>query len=200
MIDAVLLSKGALSYLFVFLMLLAGAFGLPMPEDLALITGGILVSTGQSSLTLMALVCYAGVIVGDLIIYRVGWLAGPAILRRRWARRYFTASKIRSLRQNLEKQTFLTILLARHLFYLRTATFLFCGAVRISFTRFLIADAIAAVITVPLMVGIGVICGEHYREILAGVNQVKEAIGAAALLAIGYLYLRHRRRTTKHAA
>jgi membrane protein DedA with SNARE-associated domain len=104
------------------------------------------------------------------------------------------------LRQNLEKQTFLTILLARHLFYLRTATFLFCGAVRISFTRFLIADAIAAVITVPLMVGIGVICGEHYREILAGVNQVKEAIGAAALLAIGYLYLRHRRRTTKHAA
>ena len=140
----------------------------------------------------MALVCYSGIIAGDLIIYRIGWMAGPAILRRRWARRYFTSRRIRSLRENLEKRTFLTIMFARHLFYLRTATFLFCGAVRVSFTRFLIADAIAALITTPLMLGIGYICGEHYRAILDSVNQFKELFGVAVALIAGYLLLRYR--------
>lgn len=198
MIDAVLLSHGLLSYVLVFLMLLAGAFGLPMPEDIALITGGILVSSGQSNLILMAVVCYSGIIAGDLIIYRVGWIAGPRILRRRWARRYFSARRIRSLRENLEKRTFLTIMIARHLFYLRTATFLFCGAVRVSFTRFIIADAIAALITTPLMLGIGFMCGEHYEEILQSINQLKELIGVALAIIVAYLLLRSRSRPAWH--
>lgn len=198
MIDAVLLTHGFLSYTLVFLMLLAGAVGLPMPEDIALITGGILVSSGQSNLLLMALVCYTGIIAGDLIIYRIGWIAGPAILRKRWARRYFSVRRIRSLRSNLEKRTFLTIMVARHLFYLRTATFLFCGAVRVSFVRFIVADAIAALITTPLMLGIGYVCGEHYREILDTVNEVKELFGVAVILIAGYLLLRSRSSQRAH--
>lgn len=200
MFDAVLLSQGLLTYVLVFLMLLAGALGLPMPEDIALITGGILVSSGQSNLILMGVVCYVGIITGDFIIYRVGWLAGPTILRRRWARRYFTAQRIRSLRENLEKRTFFTILVARHLFYLRTATFLFCGAVRVSFTRFMVADAIAALITTPLMLGIGFVCGEHYGDILGVVNRVKELFGILGVLIIGYLYLRYRSLASRGAA
>jgi membrane protein DedA with SNARE-associated domain len=192
MVDAVLLTQGFASYVLVFLMLLAGAVGLPMPEDIALITGGILVSSGQSNLLLMSLVCYTGIIAGDLIIYRIGWIAGPTILRKRWARRYFSVHRIRSLRGNLEKRTFLTIMVARHLFYLRTATFLFCGAVRVSFIRFIVADAIAALITTPLMLGIGYVCGEHYREILSTVNEVKELFGLAVILIAGYLLLRSR--------
>jgi membrane protein DedA with SNARE-associated domain len=197
MLDTVLLYHGFLAYVLVFGMLLAGSFGLPVPEDLALITAGVLISTGRAEIVLMSLICYLGIIAGDLIIYRVGWMAGPAILRRRWARRYFTAHRIRTLRENLERRTFLTILVARHLFYLRTATFLFCGAVRVSFTRFLIADALAALITLPIMLGLGYLFAEHYNDVMASVERAKFYAGVVGLIILLILYVRYRRRGTR---
>jgi membrane protein DedA with SNARE-associated domain len=194
MLETILLYHGFVAYLIVFGMLLAGSFGLPMPEDVALITAGAIVSAGQADLSIMTVVCYLGIVVGDVILYRFGWLAGPSILRRRWARRYFTAKRIRSLRENLERRTFLTIFIARHLFYLRTATFVFCGAVRVSFPRFFIADALAALITLPVMLGLGYLFAEHYNNIIAEVEQAKVYIGVVGLLGLGILYAVYKRR------
>jgi membrane protein DedA with SNARE-associated domain len=110
-----------------------------------------------------------------------------------------TSSKLQSLRANLEKKTFLTIFVARHLFYLRTITFLVCGAVRVSFTRFLIADAIAALITAPLMLGIGYLFGQHYDHIVSIVKQVKLLLVLVGVGIAVYLYVRFRNKVESHA-
>jgi len=138
-------------------------------------------------------VCYLGIIAGDLIIYRVGWITGPRLFRKRWFKRFLTSTRLQTLRSNLEKRTFLTIVIARHLFYLRTATFLVCGAVRVSFSRFLIADAIAALITTPVMLGLGYLFGEHYDHLMAWMREIKIALVVLGLATALYLYWRFKR-------
>lgn len=194
MLDALLASHGLAAYLLVIATLLGSAFGLPFPEDLSLIIAGVLVASENAELWLMALTCYFGILAGDLIIYRLGWMTGPRLLRKRWVKRYMTSSKLQALRGNLERKTFITIFIARHLFYLRTVTFLVCGAVRVSFVRFLLADAIAALITTPLMLGVGYLFAQHFDHIVEVIKQIKLLLVLAGVGVAIYLYFRFRRK------
>jgi membrane protein DedA with SNARE-associated domain len=194
MFDALLASHGLAAYLLIIATLLGGAFGLPFPEDLSLIIAGVLVASDNATLWIMALTCYLGIIVGDVIIYRLGWMTGPRIFRKRLVKKYLTASKLQGLRANLERRTFATIFIARHLFYLRTITFLVCGAVRVSFVRFLIADAIAALLTTPLMLGIGYLFAQHFDIIVAAIKQIKLLLVLGGVGVAIYLYFRFRRK------
>ncbi len=191
MLDYILHSQGIGAYLVVFTLLLAGAFGLPMPEDIALIGAGILVHLQRADALYMALVCYTGIVLGDVVIYRIGYVAGPTLFRKRWFRKYVTSTRLDWIRSNLERRTFATIVVARHLFYLRTATFLVCGAVRIQFPRFLVADLVAALITAPLMLTIGYFSAEHSDQVWVWVKQVKTFLVIAGLLllvVVGYRF------------
>jgi len=60
------------TYLGMFSLLIAAGLGLPFPEDLTLTTGGSLARQQVTSLLPTLLVGYAGVLVGDLLIFRLG--------------------------------------------------------------------------------------------------------------------------------
>lgn len=185
MLEALFNTHGIVAYLAVLACLIGGAFGLPIPEDISLITAGALIHFDKAEVFLMGLVCYVGILAGDLIIFRIGWMAGPALFRQRWVRRLINSKRLHEIRLGLEKRTFVTILLARHLFYLRTATFLVCGSVRMSFSRFFIADAIAALITAPLMLTIGYLFANYYESVVHYANQVKIALLVLGLIVFG---------------
>jgi membrane protein DedA with SNARE-associated domain len=185
---------GLFLYVALLLMLLGGAIGLPIPEDLPLILAGVLAHAGRVNVELVALVCYVGVVVGDVAIFAIGRWLGPSLFQKRWFRSRFPASKIRRLRVNLERRSFLMILVARHLFYLRTATFLTCGAVRMSPYRFIAADALAALISLPLMIGIGYFAAEHVNALLEGVHNAKHIVALIGLVMIVALIYRRLRR------
>ena len=185
MLEALFNTHGIIAYLAVFACLIGGAFGLPIPEDISLITAGALIHFDKAEVFLMGVVCYVGILAGDLIIFRIGWMAGPALFRQRWVRRMINSKRLHEIRLGLEKRTFVTILLARHLFYLRTATFLVCGSVRMSFSRFFIADAIAALITAPLMLTIGYLFANYYASVVHYANQVKIGLLVVGLLVFG---------------
>lgn len=173
-------------YVKILALLLGGCFGLPIPEDIALVWAGILVHD-EANIFVMAIVCYFGILLGDILIFRAGRLAGPSLLKKRWIRSRIGSEKLQTLRAKLDSRAFVTVLIARHLFYLRTATFLVCGAVRMRFWRFLVADAIAALLTVPLMMGLGYLFAEHQDVLFTALGKVKLILvgfGIAALLLI----------------
>jgi membrane protein DedA with SNARE-associated domain len=196
MVDLILSSHGLVAYLVVFGVLVASSLGLPVPEDLTLIVAGIISNHEQVNLWLMAGICYLGILAGDLLIYRVGWLAGPALFRKKWFRRHLTTKRLHLIRENLHKRTILTILVARHLFYIRTATFLMCGAVRLPFARFFLIDACAALITVPVMMGIGFLFAHHYELIMAYMRQIKIGLVVVGVILLTYVVIRYRRKST----
>jgi membrane protein DedA with SNARE-associated domain len=195
MFDFILSSHGVLAYIIVFSMLLAGAVGIPAPEDLTLIAAGILSSLSQVNTLLMGVICYIGILTGDLIIYRIGWIAGPALFRKKWFRKHISTHRLQVIRTNLHRNTVFTILVARHLFYIRTATFLMCGAVRISSSRFLIIDAFAALITTPVMMGIGYVFAHNYEQILYYLDKVKFVLVAVGICVAALVVYRYKRQS-----
>ena len=92
-------------------------------------------------------------------------------------------------------QHLLMIFVARHLFYLRTVTFLTCGAVKMRFARFLVADAIAAFISVPIMMSLGYFAAEQAEDILNNARNITLWISAFAILIIAVLYFIHKRKS-----
>jgi membrane protein DedA with SNARE-associated domain len=102
------------------------------------------------------------------------------------------------MRVNLEKRSFTMILVARHLFYLRTVTFLICGAVKMNFTRFLIADMVAALISLPIMLGIGYLFSEHFDTILEQISSIRRSFVIVSVPIIALIcYLLYRRSKKK---
>jgi len=190
----ILLQDGLIVYVSLFAMLLAGSIGLPIPEDLPLILGGILVQQGKAKIELVLVVCYIGILVGDLIIYSAGRTVGPALFNRKWFRLSMPPERIEKVKAQLEKRSILMIFVARHLFYLRTATFLTCGAVKMKFSHFLIADAIAALISAPLMIGLGYLAAENYQVILEWINRLKFYLVIPLSIAGLFAYLWYRKK------
>ena len=83
------------TYLGLFLILSVGAFGLPIPEEVVLIAAGLFVAQGTTELLPTLLVCAAGQVIGDLLLFavgrRYGWLSGdlnPIHLADRGARMF----------------------------------------------------------------------------------------------------------------
>jgi membrane protein DedA with SNARE-associated domain len=68
-----------------------------------------------------------------------------------------------------------------------------CGAVRISFPRFVIMDAIAALITTPLMMSIGYAFANNYTVIVKYLRDVKFVLIALGVVIALFLWRRYRR-------
>ena len=197
MADWLLAQSGIIVYSALFMMLLGGAVGLPIPEDLPLLMSGVLVQQGTIDLRWAFIVCYVGVMVGDGMIFFVGRKFGPALFNQKWFRSKMTTRKIKRIRLNLEKRSFVMILVARHLFYMRTITFLTCGAVGMRVEKFFIADAIAALISAPIMVGLGYLGAENFHHILGLFGQARSVTvfgGVIFAIAIGLVFLVRRLR------
>ena len=194
--DWLLLQQGAIIYISLFFLLLGGAVGLPIPEDLPLILAGILLQAEKVKALYVFPICYVGVVLGDLIVYFVGRRFGVALFNTRWFKNRVSPSRVKYMRLRLEKRSIVTIFVARHLFYFRTVTFLTCGAVRMSLRTFLLADLAAAMISLPLMLGLGYIAAEHYETVLGWFERARSA--SLVVLAItclaGLLYYFRRRR------
>lgn len=199
----ILFQQGTLIYLGIFLALLGGAVGLPIPEDAPLIVAGYLLHQGEVALQPTFVTCYTAIILGDIIIFWVGRKFGAALFRRPWFQSRKTQRRIKRIKIRLERQGFLMIFVARHLFYLRTITFLTCGAVRMRFQHFLMADLLAALVSVPLVIWLGYIFGENSEKLYAVIAQAQHAaIGILICLLVGFLLLRYylRRREERELA
>src|SRR5476651_2634423 len=142
MFDWLFAQSGAGIYLSLFMLLMGGAVGLPIPEDIPLIFSGVLLQRGHVDIYVVFVTCYLGIIIGDTIIFCFGRKIASSVQKRNWLNEHFSKTLIERTKHQIEKRSFFTIVLARHLFYLRTITFLTCGAVRMNFKKFLFADAL----------------------------------------------------------
>lgn len=186
------------SYLALFVVLFLGGLGVPIPEEAAIVTGGVL-AHAQVILWWIGLpVCLAGVLAADCTLYWAGWHWGRVVLDWPLARRVVPADRAATLLAAYERHGVSIVLTARHVFGLRVAAFVAAGIARIAFWKFLLADFTGALVSVPLSFGLAYAFSDRIEAILADVHQIERWLAFAALVvAAAWLAIAARRRARR---
>ncbi len=142
-------------YAGLFVALVLGSIGFPFPEDAVLVLCGFLISKNIVEPVPALLVAYSGVVVSDFLIFSVGRKYGRLIVTHRRFHCILSPEKLRALEVKFVKFGSILIFLGRQIFWFRAKIFLVAGIVKMSPSKFLVTDAISAIVTVGIMVTIG---------------------------------------------
>jgi membrane protein DedA with SNARE-associated domain len=159
---------GPAGYVGVFVLLVACGLGLPLPEDIALISGGFLAAVGPQrdgvgvgSVWLMMLVGLVGILVGDSIIFKAGKDYGDALLDTRLGK-HIPKERIVRIRELFAKHGSKLIILARFVPGLRAVTYFVAGTSGVSYPVFIVYDGAAALVSAPVWVWLGYWMGSKH--------------------------------------
>jgi membrane protein DedA with SNARE-associated domain len=175
-------------YAGLYLALCLGGVGFPIPEEVPVLTAGVLAHRGVVRWWLALLVCIAGVVTGDLVLYLTGRRWGERALDLRLVRRFLDVERRRALEAAYRRYGMLIVFAARHVIGLRAAAFVMAGVVRLPFWKFALADGVAIAYGIPLNFAIAYFFSEHLHAILADLRRVESWI-ALVLLAGGAAWL-----------
>jgi membrane protein DedA with SNARE-associated domain len=183
------------TYLGIVAILSAAGLGVPISEDLTLLIGGGLAAKGVTQYWPTLAAAYCGVILGDVLIHHWGMRMGPAAFSQKWVQKLLSPEREEKLRVHFARHAFLTIVVGRHTPVLRAPVFFLAGASKVPLWEFVIADAISAAITVPIVVTLGYFFAEHLDDIRQKIHNVQWVLGGAvAALLLVWLFWRHRHR------
>lgn len=174
-----------------FLLLVAGGVGFPVPEDLTLLTAGALAQPTWLRLADVVIAGLAGVVSADWILYGIGRRYGEGILEHPRLLRLLGAHRIDAVRGAVMRYQARSVFFARFVFGTRIATFLAAGTFGVSAWRFAFAEAAGAVIFVPAMVTFGYLFADRANRIMSGAARAEHWLVFAGLIGLGlYLGLR----------
>jgi membrane protein DedA with SNARE-associated domain len=124
----------------------------PCPEEAGILYAASLhaLHPGVVKWPLAWLATGLGIVCADIVLYGAGRKWGPRLFEYRWVQRVMSAERRQRIEHRFEQHGIKILLLARLLPPLRTGVFLIAGATRYSFLKFLLADAIYAVVGVGL--------------------------------------------------
>ncbi len=188
---------------FVFTVLLLCGFGLPMPEDVVLATGGVLawLASDVTEVTLgamvrdrglltMILVGLAGIVAGDTIIFLAGRRFGHRVADVAPLRRIVTPAKLEAVEKQIRRRGNLVVLIARFLPGLRAPTFFTVGHARMPLWEFVAFDGAAALVSAPLWVGLGFWLGSDLQALAREASRFSHYILLAVGLVLFALWVR----------
>ncbi|WP_148716600.1 DedA family protein [Chitinolyticbacter meiyuanensis] len=186
-------------YLAVFLVLLICGFGVPIPEDITLVAGGIISGLGFANVHTMFAVGMAGVLVGDATMFWLGRHYGTRALKWRWVAHVLTPERYEAVQDKFARYGNRVLFVARFLPGLRSPIFLTAGMSRcVPFWRFLLLDGFAALISVPVWVYLGYFGANNHEWLLTWIKRGQTGIfvvlGVVAVIVGVWYYRRWRER------
>jgi membrane protein DedA with SNARE-associated domain len=187
----------AYGYYAVFGVLLLCGFGLPIPEDITLVAGGVISGLDFTNVHIMLVVSFLGVMIGDGTMFLLGRIYGSRILEFKLVKKLITPERYIQVQEKFEKYGNWVLFAARFMPGLRSPIFMTAGiSGKISFLRFFAMDGLAALLSVPIWVYLGYF-GAHERDWLADKITQGESVlfiflGIVALT-IAIFYFKHRK-------
>lgn len=198
-------AQGFVAYATVFSILVACGLGIPLPEDISLILGGFLAHKGAANLSVMMVVGFAGILVGDSLIFFAGRRLGGKLGRNEGASggffaRIVTPEKRAKVEGLFTKHGQKIVCIARFMPGVRAVTYFTAGSVGMSYWRFIFWDGLAALLSAPVFVWLGFRFGGQLDRLI---NTFKEGqyvvMAVLAVCGVGY-FLWRRRQVARRAA
>ena len=186
---------GQLGYLGIVLILILGGLGLPIPEEAPIILAAVLSKNGQLQWPLALASCLVGVLLGDLVVYFLGFFYGEKVLSLPVTRRLLTRQREAQIKGYFHRHGFKILVSGRFVPGFRTAAYLTAGILKLPALKLLVTDIVAASLTTFLMFGLGY---AFAHQIQSGIREVQQwvtvilALGLAIWLLVRYDKARRR--------
>jgi len=183
-------------YSFICLFMMASSFGLPIPEEVILISAGLVAymarnpseypppfegAEGVNVITL-AIVCFCAVLLSDIIIYCIGRFFGSKLLETTFFKKRFGEEQLAKVDKWYQKYSSWMCGAFRFMPGIRFPGHLSCGMLKISFWKFVLIDGLAALISGTTHV---LIVSQYGEIILTKIREFKMYV----LIVIGLLLL-----------
>ena len=184
------------SYVAIVLVLVLTGSGLPIPEEVPIIAAGILSANGTLDPLAAFLCCLCGAIVGDCVMYWIGYHFGRGVLRdHRWWARFVTPQREAQIEVKFRRHGLKVFFLARFLVGLRSPVYLTAGILRVSFKRFFLIDLICATSVVGTFFGLTYLFGQHITNWIRNAEVLLTVVVVIVVTGIGFCLWRRYART-----
>lgn len=149
-------------------------------EDLTCLAAGALVAQGRMPFVPAAAACFAGILVGDVLLFLCGRWFGPSVLARLpW---FVDERRVAEAARWLERRGGIVILASRFLPGARLPTYFASGALGTSLVRFTLWFALAGLLWTPALVALAAGLG-------GGLGRLEFLRGGGAWTLLGTLVL-----------
>ena len=178
-------------------LMFASSFGLPLPEEVTIISASLTAymathpaiypppfpgARGVNPYTL-AIICLAAVFISDYVIYWIGSYFGDKLIRHpRWKKR-FEGKSFKRVQKWIHEYGTLAPFIFRFTPGLRFPGHMMCGAIGLPRWKFILVVGVAAAITVPTQVILISMYGEVILSILSKIKTGIIGISFAVLIA-----------------
>lgn len=194
--------------------LIGSGFGLPIPEEIPVVTAGAMVghdaqevwhalpvgglaggaafgqymendAVGLTKWYVMLPLLILGVVLGDSVLYAAGRLFGRRLLHSAFVtRRVLPPDKRAKIEENFRTRGVMILLGARFTPGIRTPVFLMSGVLKLPFSRFLLADGLYAVPGVSLLFWLSYLFTDQFVSAIKAVERHRPMVLVAVLSAV----------------
>jgi membrane protein DedA with SNARE-associated domain len=179
------------NYLGIFVFLVLTGCGMPIPEEVPIIFAGFLSSQGRLEPELAFAACLSGALVGDAVMYSIGYHFGHNLLATHpKIGKYIGAQSEERFEGALMRHGFKVMLMARFMVGVRGPVYLAAGVVRMPFRRFVFWDLTCASLVVGTFFGVSYLYGEEITSILLDAEKTFTLIVLAVALGCLLWWLR----------
>jgi membrane protein DedA with SNARE-associated domain len=185
-------------YLYFFGLFVVAGLGAPIPEEVAIVAAGLWTGTDDTHGVykwLMLPVCLLGVLIADGLLYTGGRFFGTRLFEKRWMARIVAPQKRKEIQDNFHRYGVSILVFGRLLPGIRAPLFLIAGTMRLSLTRFFLADGLGAVIGNSLLFFLAFWFGDQFKELIdrirRDVEMARPLLILIAISAVGAYLLYH---------
>ncbi len=181
-------------YLGIILLLVLGGLGLPVPEEAPILLAAILSRKGTMWVPYALPSCLLGVLLGDFVVYFLGFYYGDKVLSLRLTRKFLTRAREAQIKGYFHRHGVKILILGRFAVGFRTAAYLTAGILRLPTLKLFLTDLCAASLSTLLMFGLGYWFADWIEQGLRTVQHYIGLILAVSVMAgLLYRYVKARR-------
>lgn len=197
LVDFLLNFYGPTPYFLILGMLMLCGLGLPIPEDVTLIAAGVLCYYGMTNLGTMIGVALFGVMLGDTLVFFLGHHFGRRLTRKWLFHKLLPDDRLYAVQKKFHRRGNKLIFAARFMPGLRAPIFFSAGTLHLPFRIFWFYDGLAAMISVPLIIGAVYYFGDQVDHVVRAVRRFEHGVFFVLLVIIGTIvgkwYITHRK-------
>src|SRR5262249_10810621 len=175
---------GHWGYIAIFVIVILGNVGLPLPEETVLAVAGYLVWRGDLNLAAVLVVGIVSAVVGDNLGYWLGRRYGRNALPRyaRWVLGH--PERLETMEAFVERRGPFAVFVARFIPGIRFMAGPLAGGLGLGFLPFVAANVLGALVYVPVAVAGGYLIGYGLGDYVEHVRRVAGQVGYFVLLVV----------------